>query len=112
VAKVQNPDQKFRPGMSVNVDAVLSERPDALTIPNEAVFAQGNQSFVYVVNGDSTVSAKPVTLGLQTPEVIEVLDGLQDGIEVIRAGHQKLFDGAKVMPINTNTDVSKQEQSE
>ena len=65
VARIQNPGQKFRPGMSANVSAVLSERPHALTIPNEAVFANGNQSFVFVVKKDSSVAATPVTLGFR-----------------------------------------------
>ncbi len=102
VARVQNPGQKFRPGMSANVSAILSERLKALIIPNEAVFAKGNQSFVYVVGKDSSVYAAPITLGLQTSEVVEVVNGLKDGMQVVRAGHQKLFDGAKVMPINSN----------
>jgi len=100
VARVKNPDRKFRPGMSANVDVILKEMPDALTVPNEAVFAQGNQSFVYIVKNDSTVAATPVSLGLQTAEVTEVTNGLKDGMLVIKAGHQKLFNGAKVMPIN------------
>lgn len=104
VARVQNPGQKFRPGMSANVSAILSERLHALTIPNEAVFAKGNQSFVYVVKKDTSVAATPVTLGLQTSEMVEVVSGLEDGMQVIRAGHQKLFDGAKVMPINISGD--------
>lgn len=100
VARVKNPDRKFRPGMSANVDVILKEMPNALTVPNEAVFAQGNQSFVYIVKNDSTVATTPVTLGLQTADVTEVINGLRDGMVVIKAGHQKLFNGAKVMPIN------------
>jgi len=100
-ARVQNPGQKFRPGMSANVAAILSENPDALTVPNEAVFANGDQSFVYVVKKDSTVSAVPVTLGMQTPKIVEITSGLTDGSLIVRTGHQKLFDGAKVMPVNS-----------
>jgi membrane fusion protein (multidrug efflux system) len=48
VARVPNPGRKFLPGMSANVSAVLSERPNALTIPSEAVFANGDQSFVFL----------------------------------------------------------------
>ena len=103
VARVQNPGEKFHPGMSANISAILSERPNALTIPNEAVFANGNQSFVYVVKKDSSVAATPVILGLQTPEIVEVVNGLEDGMVVVRTGHQKLFDGAKVMPIPSNS---------
>ncbi len=109
VARVKNPGEKFHPGMSANVSAVLSERPKALTVPNEAVFANGNQSFVYIVKKDSSVAATPVTLGLQTPEVVEVVNGLEDGMQVVRTGHQKLYDGAKVMPIPSNAvESSKQ----
>jgi membrane fusion protein, multidrug efflux system len=106
VAKVINPGQKFRPGMSANISVVLSERPHALTIPNEAVFANGDQSFVFVVKKDSSVAATPVTLGLQTPKIVEVVDGLKDGMQVVKAGHQKLFDGAKVMPVNSQEETS------
>src|SRR5512140_2500704 len=99
VARVQNVGRKFRPGMSANVSAVLGERQNALTIPNEAVFGSGNQSFVYVVKPDSTVARVPLTLGTRMADVVEVVEGLQPGMTVVRAGHQKLFDGGKVMPL-------------
>ncbi len=104
VARVSNPERKFRPGMSANVSAVLSERPEALTIPNEAVFGSGNQTFVFIVKPDSTVARVPLTLGIRLPDVVEVLEGLQPGMTVVRAGHQKLFDGGKVMPISSAGD--------
>ena len=99
VARVQNSGRKFRPGMSANVSALLSERPNALTIPSEAVFGSGNQSFVFVVKPDSTVTRVPLTLGTRMSDVVEVVDGLKAGMTVVRAGHQKLFEGGKVMPM-------------
>lgn len=105
VARVQNVGRKFRPGMSANVSAVLSERPNALTIPNEAVFGSGNQSFVFVVKPDSTVARVALTLGTRLSDVVEVLDGLQQGMTVVRAGHQKLFDGGKVIPTPGQSDA-------
>ncbi|MBI4548124.1 MAG: efflux RND transporter periplasmic adaptor subunit [Ignavibacteriae bacterium] len=109
VARVQNPERKFRPGMSANISAVLSERPNALTIPNEAVFGSGNQMFVFIVKPDSTVARVPLTLGTRLADVVEVLDGLQQGMTVVRAGHQKLFDGGKVMPMTSQTDMQSTE---
>lgn len=100
VAQVENPERKFRAGMSANVAVILSQRPAALTIPNEAVFASGNQSFVYVVKPDSTVARVALTLGTRLANVVEVLEGLEPDMKVVRAGHQKLFEGAKVMPVN------------
>jgi membrane fusion protein (multidrug efflux system) len=99
VARVKNPERKFRPGMSGNVSAVLGERPNAVTIPNEAVFGSGNQTFVFIVKPDSTVARVPLTLGSRYPDVVEVLQGLEPGMTVVRAGHQKLYDGGKVLPM-------------
>jgi membrane fusion protein (multidrug efflux system) len=99
LARVPNPGEKLRPGMSANVSTVLSERANALTIPSEAVFVEGSQSFVYAIQPDSTVKRVAVTLGTRTPEVVEVTAGLEPGGRVVRAGHQKLFVGAKVMPV-------------
>lgn len=99
VARVANPERRFLPGMSATVSVVLSERPEAITIPNEAVFASGNQSFVFALKPDTTVARVAVVLGMRLADVVEVAQGLAPGAPVVRAGHQKLFEGAKVMPI-------------
>jgi membrane fusion protein, multidrug efflux system len=99
IVRLPNPGGRFRPGMSANVTAVLSERPNALTVPSEAVFEEGSQTFVYVVKTDSTVTRTALTLGTRLRDGVEVLHGLESGMRVVRAGHQKLYEGAKVLPI-------------
>jgi len=101
VARVRNPGGRFRPGMSANISAVLSQRQNALTIPSEAIFAEGDQSFAYVVKADSTVTRSALTLGTRLPDAVEVVKGLTPGQTVVRTGHQKLFPGAKVIPVAT-----------
>jgi membrane fusion protein (multidrug efflux system) len=100
VARIDNPGAKFRPGMSANITVVLSERQNALVIPSEAVFVEGNQALVFVIQADSTVARTPVELGTRLRDKVEVLNGVAAGTMVVRAGHQKLFPGAKVMPIS------------
>jgi membrane fusion protein (multidrug efflux system) len=99
VARLSNPEGMLRPGMSAAVFATLAVREGATTIPSEAVFAAGDQSFVFVVKPDSTVVRTAVRLGTRTASAVEVIGGLEPGTPVVRAGHQKLFDGAKVMAI-------------
>ncbi len=99
VARVDNPGELFRPGMSADVAVVLNERGQALTVPSEAVFVEGQQAFVYVVGPDSVVVRTPVELGTRLTDAVEVQSGLESGVQVVKAGHQKLFPGAKVMPI-------------
>jgi membrane fusion protein (multidrug efflux system) len=100
VAVIDNPGGRLRPGMSAQVSAEMNHRGTALTIPNEAVFVEGVQALVYRVQGDSTVTRVPVTLGTRLSDVVEVRDGLAAGARVVRAGHQKLFEGAKVLPVD------------
>jgi len=99
VALVDNPDRRLRPGMSAEVTVVLAQRPGALTVPAEAVFFQGQQAFVYRIDEEQAVEMAPVSLGSRGARVVEVTGGLEAGQQVVRAGHQKLFPGAKVMPI-------------
>ena len=99
VARVHNRGGKLRSGMSADVTASLGERPHALTVPDEAVFSEGDQSYVYVVRPDSTVTRQAVTLGLRESMRAEITQGLKGGESVVSAGYQKLFEGAHVMPM-------------
>jgi membrane fusion protein (multidrug efflux system) len=98
-ARVSNPEMLFRPGMSANVAVTLSERLNSLTIPAQSVFVEGDQAFVYLINADSTVMQTPVTLGTRTAGTVEITEGLQPGAKVVSSGHQKLYPGAKVVPM-------------
>jgi len=104
VARVSNPGRKFRPGMSANVSAVLARRTNAITIPSEAVFSGGGESFVFLVKPDSTVTRMSLALGTRMADAVEIVSGLEPGAYVVKAGHQKLFEGAKVMPISEHAD--------
>ncbi len=96
VARMANPEGKFRPGMSANVSAVLGERLEALTIPNESVFVDGNQTYVFEILENGTVTRRAVSLGTRLADAVEVIQGLEPGARVVRSGHQKLFEGAQV----------------
>ena len=100
VARVANADGSLLPGMSATIDVVLSERESAIAVPSEAVFAEGSQALVYVVQDDGSVKRQPVVLGTRQADLVEVREGLSVGQRIVRTGHQKLFEGAKVMPID------------
>ena len=99
MAQLDNPGLKFRPGMSADVAAVVRRRDNALTVPSEAVFASGSDAFVFVVKADSSVTRQALELGTRLPNAVEVIAGLEVNSVVVKAGHQKLFEGAKVMPM-------------
>ncbi len=103
VALVDNLDQLLRPGMSATINVVLNQRNAALTVPSQAIFVEGGQAFVYQVNPDSTVGRTAVELGTRMANAVEVVAGLTADQEVVVAGHQKLYPGAKVAPVQSGS---------
>ena len=53
-------------------------------------------TFVYIVNPDSSVSVRPVTLGVVDGEKVAVTAGLKAGEVVVTEGGDRLRDGAQV----------------
>jgi membrane fusion protein (multidrug efflux system) len=100
-AVLPNAEGELRPGMSADVTAVLAERPQAVTVPDESVFAEGDRNFLFVVQPDSSVARRAVTLGAREAGRVEIREGLAGGEKIVRAGHQKLFDGAKVTAVES-----------
>jgi multidrug efflux pump subunit AcrA (membrane-fusion protein) len=100
LARVPNPGGLLKPGLSADVSVTLAERRGSLTIPDESVFAEGSNNFVFIVKPDSSVARVPVQLGSRDSSRVEVLRGLTAGQIVVRTGHQKLFDGAHVIPVS------------
>jgi membrane fusion protein, multidrug efflux system len=93
-AVLPNPDLVLPAGMFMHVEVVLSERETVL-IPEETVLAEGNQTFVFVIEGEQAVR-RPVRLGQREAGRVEVIDGLGGGERVARGGLQRLRDGAVV----------------
>ena len=59
----KNTDHKLWPGQYANVTLRLAMRSNALVVPNQAVQSGQDGTFVYVVNDDRTVAARPVVTG-------------------------------------------------
>ena len=95
-ALIPNPHNKLRPGMFARVNVLLSTRPNAIVIPEEAIWPQGRDTFVYrVVDGKAALTK--IELGVRRPGQVEVLKGLGAGDTVITDGQIKLRDGAPVV---------------
>jgi len=100
IAQVPNTGGRLKPGLSADVSVTLAERPHSITIPDEAVFAEGSSNLVFVVKPDSTVTRVPLQLGSRDSARVEVVHGLTPGQMVVRTGHQKLYEGAHVLPVS------------
>jgi membrane fusion protein (multidrug efflux system) len=108
-ACIDNRQMQLRPGMFARVNAVFSERENALIIPEEAIIPQGGRSFVVRVvagaNKDELMSERvAVKIGIRQPGKVEILEGLSVGDSVVVAGHQRLQKDGTVVRV---VDMSK-----
>lgn len=68
----------LRPEMTVHVDFVLERRDDVVTVPRAALLQEAGRTFVVAQENGRWVE-RPVELGLQTPQRVEVVSGLAAG---------------------------------
>jgi len=94
-AILPNGDRRLKPGMLLTVTIEAQSRTSA-AVPELAVVGEGDDSYVYVLDGDTARRVK-VTIGIRQDGLIEILSGLQPGQRVVTEGVVKLSgDGQKV----------------
>jgi len=99
-ALVENAGRRFLPGQYVTMQFVTGERPDALTVPVQAVTRMGEKATVWVVK-DGRAEPQTVVTGLEGPERVEITRGLTGGDEqVVVRGHEGLYAGARVSDVS------------
>jgi len=96
VLKVANKQQQLKPGMFAQVELQFDVKADALLLPKRALMTTDNTQTVFVVNDENKVSRKPVQLGYQSDNTVEILSGLSLGDKVVIAGQSALKDDALV----------------
>ncbi len=97
-ARLPNPDYKLRPGLFAQISITLDVDNNALLIPEQAIWPIGSDKTVFVVV-DGKVTQRIVQIGQRLPGMVEIVDGLSAGEELVTAGQMKLYDGAAVNTI-------------
>jgi multidrug efflux system membrane fusion protein len=99
-ALFDNKDNSLFPNQFVNIQLVVEDLKNQVVMPNAAVHRGApngvTTTFVYLVNSDSTVSVRPVTLGVVDGENVGVTAGLTPGAVVVTEGGDRLRDGVPV----------------
>jgi multidrug efflux system membrane fusion protein len=91
-----NEQAQLSPGQFVSVVLKLTEQPNVITVPAQAVQTGQKGKFVFVVKPDKTVEVRDITVGdtLTNETVIE--KGLKSGETVVTDGQFNLTPGATV----------------
>lgn len=96
---VPNPKYQLVPGMYASVRIPLRTVKDVLTVPPQAVQSSGGtRGSVLIVNAESRIERRDVTLGLQTATEAEIVSGLQQNEMVIFGEQSQYKPGQLVAP--------------
>jgi HlyD family secretion protein len=95
--KVDNKSGVLKTGTAARVTVTGRTVANALKIPQSAVLtAQDGSKTVMVIGSDSAAHSKPVKLGIQDGDDVQVLNGLTTADTVITVGSYGLDEGTKV----------------
>jgi cobalt-zinc-cadmium efflux system membrane fusion protein len=86
VGELDNRERLYRPGMFVWVSVAVTLPRRVLAAPASAVMRHELGAFVFVAEDADTFRRANVTLGLETPEYVEITSGLQEGQSVVDQG--------------------------
>jgi multidrug efflux system membrane fusion protein len=92
----ENQDQKLWPGQFVDTYLTLSERPDAVLVPSQAVQTGQEGSYVFVIDPKMKAAIRKVAVGdtIEGNTVIE--SGLSGGETIVTDGQLRVIPGATV----------------
>jgi Cu(I)/Ag(I) efflux system membrane fusion protein len=81
--KFDNPQERLKPNMYAKVSIYGRLKPNALSIPREALIRAPGMDRVVVSVGDGQFHVREVMTGLESGEFVEVLAGISAGDEVV-----------------------------
>lgn len=83
-------------GLPVTLAVVVERRDGIVTVPARAVVRDAGSVSLYIVDQERRARRTPVTVGLTTSDVAQIVAGLSPGTRVVVDGHDGLPDGASV----------------
>ncbi len=92
-----NPEDNIRRGQNLQIKLELSAKTKALMIPRGAFYQSTGGKYAFVLNESGEAFKRPITLGTQNPTYIQVLDGLDEGEQVITSSYEAFGDVERIV---------------
>lgn len=88
-ALLENQDLKLKPNLQASLYVGLGEAQEVLSVPKRAVLGDIGNTFVFVQEKD-TFEKRPVVLGIQAGDRVEILEGVFPDEKVVVQGNYQL----------------------
>lgn len=96
---LDNSDRRLKPEMSANMTFTNLKVDDAVVLPQDYIIDNGDEKFVFVLEGD-IAKKKVIKVGGRSDNKVLIEEGLNKGEILINVGFQGLNDGEKVSVVN------------
>ena len=106
-ASFANMDERLWPGEFVNMTLTLGTDSNALVVPDAAVKAGPNGSYVFVVDADNKAQQRDVKVVRSVNGESMIADGLAENDKVVTDGQSRLVNGTKVAPRTNEKTAAK-----
>ncbi len=83
IVRIESDTGSLRPGMTTDVEILVADLKDVLTVPVAAVVDQGGKHFCWVQKTGAAPEKRPLILGQTNDKFVEVKDGVAEGDLVI-----------------------------
>jgi len=103
-ADFPNTQLQLWPGQFVNVRLLLKTLDDVVVVPTAAIQRGPDGTFVFVIDNDSKIAARAVTIAQQDDTDAVIGQGLSADERVVTAGFARLKDGAEVKVSGANEE--------
>jgi RND family efflux transporter MFP subunit len=95
--EIPNPGFRLKPGMYARVSVTIEERDNALVVPRNAVVDLDGKRGVFRTHDRQTVEFRPIEIGIEETERLEVLSGIGEKDTLITTGAAALRDGDRIL---------------
>jgi multidrug efflux pump subunit AcrA (membrane-fusion protein) len=83
IVKIIGEAEGLKPAMTAEVEVLVADLPDVLTVPVSCVVEQGGKFNVWVVTGPNRFERRTLVVGMTNDRVFEVKDGVKEGDVVL-----------------------------
>jgi membrane fusion protein, multidrug efflux system len=94
-ATFPNPEGLLRHGETGNIQ-MTAPLKNAIIIPQKATYEVLDKKYVFVVDKNSVVHSREITIGADLPDLYIVSKGLKKGEKILLEGIRKVHDGQKI----------------
>ncbi len=95
---VPNADFVIVPGMYAEASLVLKQKHGALAVPVQALDRQEGRVTVLAVDKNNKIQERQVQTGIETPDLVEVISGLDENDLVVVGNRSQLRTGTAIQP--------------